>query len=297
MNVDQNIMQWQSDSPTFDVANALTVLGTKRGVREMRSSIMAFEKAIMGSDGALTADDFNTKHHFSPGVYMRELFIPAGIALTGRIHTGEHMNILSKGKITVWTEDGMKTLTAPAVIRSKALMKRVGYAHEDSIWITVHPNPTNETDIKKVEDRLFCWTFEDAYSKTERTLDDAINALGITFEEMQSASVNESDMIDFPIQPDSIEIKDSPVHGKGMFATKPIARGAVIAPARIGNMRTPAVRFCNHSGHPNAEMIMHANGDVDLVASKTIWPGEEIFNDYYLSFINTRSGENKICQQ
>lgn len=272
-------------------------LGGKKTVNEMRTSIMALEKAMMASPDGMTPDDFNTKHHFSPGVYTRELFIPQGIVLTGKIHTSEHLNILSQGKITVWTEDGMKTLTASTVIRSMPLIKRVGYAHEDSIWITVHHNPSNETDIAKIEERLFCMTFGDAYIRTHRTIDDVVNALGITHAEMTSISENPDDQIDFPSPPDCIEVRESPIHGKGMFATRAIQRG-VICPARMSGKRTPAGRFCNHSGDPNAIMVMRETGDVDLVALKDIEPGQEILNDYYLSFVNTRlpiHGGNQLC--
>jgi hypothetical protein len=26
------------------------------------------------------------------------------------------------------------------------------FTHEDAIWTTIHPNPTDETDLKKLED-------------------------------------------------------------------------------------------------------------------------------------------------
>jgi len=34
-------------------------------------------------------------HHFSKGVYARELHIPAGVILTGEIHKFKNLNILS----------------------------------------------------------------------------------------------------------------------------------------------------------------------------------------------------------
>lgn len=96
--------------------------------------------------------DALTSHHFADGLYGRELFIPAGTVLTGKMHKGRHLNVLAKGDITVWTEQGMKRLQAPAVIVSEAGTKRVGYAHTDTVWITVHAS--EETDLARLEEQL-----------------------------------------------------------------------------------------------------------------------------------------------
>lgn len=92
---------------------------------------------------------FETRHHFGPGVYARELFIPAGGVITGKIHRHHHLNILAQGRITVVTEDGAQTLQAPAILASPPGTKRAGYAHEDTVWITVHG--TDETDLERLE--------------------------------------------------------------------------------------------------------------------------------------------------
>jgi hypothetical protein len=77
-------------------------------------------------------------HTFAPGVGTRQMTIPAGVGLTGAVHKTEHINVLAKGRITVWTEEGMKTLKAPFQFVSKPGTKRVGYAHEECVWITIH---------------------------------------------------------------------------------------------------------------------------------------------------------------
>ena len=45
----------------------------------------------------------------------------------------------------------METHSAPASFISDVGTKRVVHTHEDAIWTTIHPNPTNETDIEKLE--------------------------------------------------------------------------------------------------------------------------------------------------
>ena len=94
----------------------------------------------------------DTHHHFAPGQYAREIVIPAGTLLTGKKHKTEHLNVVSKGEITVWTEDGMRRIKAPFTFVSKPGTKRVGLAHEETVWITIHA--TSETDLVKLEAEL-----------------------------------------------------------------------------------------------------------------------------------------------
>lgn len=100
-----------------------------------------------------------TTHHFATGIYAREIFIPKGVLLTGKIHKTDHLNILSKGEITVLTDGGMKRLKAPCTFVATAGTKRAGYAHEDSVWTTIHAS--NETDLDKLEAELIAPTFEE----------------------------------------------------------------------------------------------------------------------------------------
>jgi hypothetical protein len=98
-------------------------------------------------------------HYFAKGLYAREIFIPKGTLLTGKIHRTEHLNIISKGEISVVTETGTKRIKAPFTMVSRPGTKRVGFAHEDTVWTTVHA--TEETDMKKIEADLIAPTFEE----------------------------------------------------------------------------------------------------------------------------------------
>lgn len=122
----------------------------------IRSKIFALEAAMLrepsvyASGGERDIDDLcPVKHHFSQGVYAREMFIPKGTVLTGKIHKYEQLNIMSQGELSVLTEDGIKRVKAPFTIVSPPGTKRVAYAHEDTIWTTIHG--TDETDLEKLE--------------------------------------------------------------------------------------------------------------------------------------------------
>jgi len=95
-------------------------------------------------------------HYFAHGLYAREITIKAGTLLTGKIHRTEHLNIVSKGRIIVWTEDGMREVAAPFTMVSRPGTKRVGYALEDTVWTTVHA--TTETDLARLEAELIAPT-------------------------------------------------------------------------------------------------------------------------------------------
>ena len=89
-----------------------------------------------------------THHHFHKG-YGRELLIPKDTLLVGKIHKHQTLNILLEGDISLLTEEGTKRVQAPFVVVSKPGIKRVGYAHTDCKWLTVHG--TEETDLEKIE--------------------------------------------------------------------------------------------------------------------------------------------------
>lgn len=96
--------------------------------------------------------DVPVQHHFAPGVYMRQMDAAAGTLVVSKMHRTEHMNILLKGSLTVATEDGIQLMTAPCVLKSMPGTKRIGYFHEDSSWITIHP--TSDTDLERIEQQV-----------------------------------------------------------------------------------------------------------------------------------------------
>jgi hypothetical protein len=120
-----------------------------------RESIQRLEQEILQCVPA----DMPLEHFFADGLYARALHIPKNCVLTGAIHKREHINILAKGDITVVTEDGPKRITAPYVMVSRPGTKRAGFAHEDTVWITVHA--CDEKDVEKVEQLLVTNDYEE----------------------------------------------------------------------------------------------------------------------------------------
>jgi hypothetical protein len=89
-------------------------------------------------------------HSFGGGMYVREIFIPAGMMLTGKIHKHEHPNFLMAGKVSMITEDGgAQIMEAPQSMLSPAGCKRALFTHTPTWWITVHLNSNGHTECNK----------------------------------------------------------------------------------------------------------------------------------------------------
>ena len=99
--------------------------------------------------GTIPQTDYPLKHHFAPGLYGREIFIPAGDCVAGKMHRHSHLNTISKGHVLVMTENGLLEFKAPITFTSPAFVKRVVYAHEDTIWTTYHV--TDKIDLAEIE--------------------------------------------------------------------------------------------------------------------------------------------------
>ncbi len=125
----------------------------EQGFAPTMEQIQAFERELAVHPGRVR--ELPVNHYFSPGMYAREMIIPAGVWLTGRTHKDEHLCTISAGEITVWSEGGEGLrLQAPCTFTSFAGVKRVGYAHTAVVFTTFHLNPTNETNIEKLEELL-----------------------------------------------------------------------------------------------------------------------------------------------
>jgi hypothetical protein len=90
------------------------------------------------------------EHYFIPGVYIRKLSMKAQTVLVGKIHATVHGCIVAKGRIAV----GRTEFVAGDVFVSEPGAKRAGYAIEDTVFINVHANPDDETDLAVLEARL-----------------------------------------------------------------------------------------------------------------------------------------------
>jgi hypothetical protein len=93
--------------------------------------------------------DMPVTHSFTPGLYIREIRIPAGTLLTSAIHRTEHPFVVSQGRIAVVSEnEGRQIYEAPHTGITRPGTRRVLYAETDTIWTTFHA--THLTDVAAI---------------------------------------------------------------------------------------------------------------------------------------------------
>jgi len=93
-------------------------------------------------------------HIFTPGLYTRQIFMPAGSFITSKIHKTEHPYVVSQGLVSVWIDEGEEiVIDAPFTGITKPGTRRVLYVWEDTIWTTFHANPDNE-NLEQIEQRI-----------------------------------------------------------------------------------------------------------------------------------------------
>ncbi len=100
-------------------------------------------------------------HFFMDGVYIREMTMRPGLAIIGAIHKHLHMCFLVKGHVSVANENETVDYVAPCYIISTPGIKRVLYAHEESVWYNVHKNPTATEDVSQIEKDVVALTYEE----------------------------------------------------------------------------------------------------------------------------------------
>lgn len=86
-------------------------------------------------------------HWLAAGQYFRQITIPADTLATGAVHKRDHVSVMVCGDMTALTDAGMQRVTGYRSWQGKAGTKRVGYAHADTVWLTVH-----RTDAQTVEE-------------------------------------------------------------------------------------------------------------------------------------------------
>lgn len=254
-------------------------------------------------------------HHFGPGIYIREVTLPAGTLAIGHAQRFDHLNIMLTGAVAMVGDDGQtKVLRAPMIFVGKP-GRKLGYVLETCIWQNVYA--TDERDIDKLEamflDKSATWQAHAEAAKQLETyhrredredFDLVVKLAGFTHEAVRAQSENPHDQIRMPdgFAP-KFTVRDSTIEGRGVFLSAPVEEGEVIAPARVEGFRTPAGRYTNHSKNPNAKFVKDEGGDIWLVATRRISgcaggsQGEEVTVDYRqalaLSGINLIEGESQ----
>lgn len=257
-----------------------------RTLRESNVDVATYRRALVAAENIMLeinpngAKELPVKHYFCNGMYARELFIPKGTVLTGAIHKTQHLCVMH-GDIEIESEFSAGRYAGYHMFVSEPGVKRLGYAYEDTYFTTLHP--TDLTDPELLERILTSKTYEDynnfLLDVARWDYNNFLIDFKLTEEMIQPFVQNIHDQIPMPEEYNYFELKDSDIHGTGLFITKDIEKTELVFPARLGLYRTPAGRYINHSPTPNVIFKLIDN-DLFVYAIKDIKSGEEITVDY-----------------
>lgn len=116
----------------------------------LRQKVERMEQAML----ACPQIDCPVRHYFAPGVFAREMTIPAGTIVTGAVHKTENLVVLSAGVLQMVTEEGPVVIQAPHTMKVMPGAKNCVLALETAVFTNFFANPTNETDIDKLIEML-----------------------------------------------------------------------------------------------------------------------------------------------
>lgn len=114
-------------------------------------SDMTIEQRFADKKGIFEVD-LGIIHHFSDGLYAKEMTLPKGYEACTHSHAFSHLSILAKGRVIVETDDKMQEFSAPSCIEIKAHVHHRIEALEDAKWFCIHA--TEETDVSKIDEVL-----------------------------------------------------------------------------------------------------------------------------------------------
>tara|TARA_Y100000310_G_C20194050_1_gene583808 strand:- start:96 stop:605 length:510 start_codon:yes stop_codon:yes gene_type:complete len=146
-----NITTKTKDSSLQSFADSIS---TNRDI--IKNTAQALKEKI--ESGELIEQDCPVVHRFSPGLYLREILMPKGTRIIGKIHATEHFNVVLTGRCTVITVEGIMEIEAPYTFISKAGIQKVVIVHDDCQWQTLHV--TNKTEIDEIEKEVIAEDYD-----------------------------------------------------------------------------------------------------------------------------------------
>lgn len=100
-------------------------------------------------------------HDFADQLYIRRMDMVAGSVVVGAIHNHKHVWFLLTGKLSIYSNNKLEDYVAPCYVISEPGTKRLIYAHEQSIFVNVHKNPSNTKNIEELEKEIVSFNEEE----------------------------------------------------------------------------------------------------------------------------------------
>tara|TARA_R100000655_G_scaffold16197_2_gene35417 strand:- start:10 stop:504 length:495 start_codon:yes stop_codon:yes gene_type:complete len=110
------------------------------------------------------------KHSFADGLYVREMKMKKGQLGFSAIHKHSYAFFLLSGLLASSREEGVEEFIGPCYVISPRGAKRIVYAIRDCTIVTIHANPTNTQELRKLEEMnvVFSWEEYEEYLKSKK---------------------------------------------------------------------------------------------------------------------------------
>ena len=99
----------------------------------------------------IKCDEIPITHDFADQIYLRQMNMSKDQLVVGAFHNHKHIWFLMTGRVSIKSNDEVVEHVAPCYTVSEPGTQRFIYAHEDSVFINIHKNPGNITDIEELE--------------------------------------------------------------------------------------------------------------------------------------------------
>ena len=126
----------------IDKAEETKALTTQEKIDELEKEMLKYPQV-----------HWEINHHFGPGVYVREMRIPAGAFILGHKHKHPHLCALLQGALRIARNDGTSFDIAAPFMYTADPGRKAMLCLADAVFVNIHPNIENETDIDAIEDR------------------------------------------------------------------------------------------------------------------------------------------------
>jgi len=114
-----------------------------------------------GKDIVRKAPGVNIIHDFADGIYLRRMDLNKDHLVVGAIHKHLHIWFLLKGHVSIAMNNKVEDYIAPCYVTSQPGDQRVIFANEDSIFVNIHKNPNNVTDINILEKNIVALNYDE----------------------------------------------------------------------------------------------------------------------------------------
>jgi hypothetical protein len=89
------------------------------------------------------------EHIFGPGIYIRQVLLPAGAIVMGHSHKMPCLNVVLSGKLALLEGGVLREVEAPYIFTG-SVGRKVAYVLEDCVFQNIYA--TEETDLDKLEE-------------------------------------------------------------------------------------------------------------------------------------------------